>query len=439
MAKIALVCPPLIGHLNPTAVLGRTLQSRGHIVTFFHIPGVASQVRSQGLPFCPLGPAGTDLLADRIRQLSASSGVRSLKSAIRCSCESSEILCRYLPSALVKESIDLLVVDQNEPAAGSVAEHLGLPFINICPSLPLNREPAIPPPFFGWDFRESAPYRIRNAAGYFIADRLVSPINDTINRHRRLWRLPKIAQPDQSFSSLAQLCQMTADFDFPRRALAKCFHYLGPFVDASRENLDFPFERLTGQPIIYATLGTLQDANSELLRVIARACRNLDAQLVLASGAAEKADLSSDLPSSAVVVKYAPQLEILSRATLTITHAGLNTVMQSLMCATPMVAVPITHDQPAIAARVKHSGTGEVIPAKHVTSERLAAAVKRVISDSAYRRRAQLFSKSISQAGGVEQAALIVEDILARSGRNLKESPSDSRHPSPVSNAFRNH
>src|SRR5579863_6833165 len=202
MAKIALICPPLAGHLNPTGLLGRTLQGRGHSVTFFHIPGVASQVGSHGLMFHPVGPAGTELLADRIRQLSAG-GIRSLRSAVRCSCESSEILCRYLPSALAQQNIDLVIVDQNEPAAGTVAEHLGLPFVNICPSLPLNREPDIPPPFFAWEFRKSARHRVRNAAGYFIADRLISPINDTINRYRRRWGLSKIDEPDQSFSNLA--------------------------------------------------------------------------------------------------------------------------------------------------------------------------------------------------------------------------------------------
>lgn len=413
MAKIALVCPPLMGHLNPTALLGRVLEARGHAVTFFHIPGVASQIGSYGLAFHPVGSEGTDLLADRIRRLSISSGVGSLKFAIRCSCECSDTLCRYLPSAFKEEAIELVIADQNEPAAGAVAEHLGLPFINICPSLPLNREPYIPPPFFGWKFKQSAWRRVQNAAGYYMADRLISPINDVINRYRSLWGLPKVHKPDQSFSKLAQLCQMTADFDFPRRALAECFHYLGPFVGPSRENFDFPFERLNGKPIIYATLGTLQDGNSGLLRLIARACQRVDAQLVLASGGAANADLMSDLPPSAVVVKYAPQLEILSRATLTITHAGLNTVMQSLMCGTPMVAIPITHDQPAIASRIKRSGAGEVIPANRVTLERLATAVKRVMSDPAYRRQAQRLSDSIAQAGGVERAASIVEGVLA--------------------------
>lgn len=438
MANIALVCPPLAGHLHPTATLGRALQRRGHTVMFFHIPGFASQVSSQRLPFQPVGREGTDLLAQHIRQLSSSTGIRSLKFAIRCSCECSAILCRNLPAAFLKQAIDLVIADQNEPAASTVAEHLGLPFINICPSLPLNREPDIPPPFFGWKFGKTAWHKIRNFTGYYVADRLISPINETINRFRRQWGLRKISEPGQSLATLGQLCQMTSDFDFPRQALTDCFHYLGPFVEPSCGTSTFPFERLDGRPIIYASLGTLQDENNQLLRMIAKGCQGIDGQLVLASGGVTRMNLESDLPKSAVLVNYAPQLELLSRASLTITHAGMNTVMQSLMFGTPMVALPITHDQPAIAARVKRSGTGEVIPAANVTPERLAYAVRQVMSDSTYRQRAQLFSDSIARAGGVDRAASIVEHVLARGS----PYPEDETYvlgqmPSPR-DAFRN-
>jgi len=47
------------------------------------------------------------------------------------------------------------------------------------------------------------------------------------------------------------------------------------------------------------------------------------------------------LPGSPLVV-YAPQLELLAKARLTITHAGLNTVLDSLSNGVPLVAIPIT-------------------------------------------------------------------------------------------------
>ncbi len=411
MANIALVCPPLPGHLNPTAILGRALQRRGHSVSVFHIPAVESQVRSQHLDFRPVGSSGTDALAARIRQMALLSGFGSLKFAVDCSRDCSDLLCRNLPAALQESAIDLVIADQNEPAAGSVAEHLGLPFVNICPSLPLNREPDIPPPFFGWPFRATAWARVRNRIGYQIANRLISPINKTINGYRRSWGLPDIHTPDQSFSRLAQLCQITAAFDFPRCRLPACFHYLGPFVEREPAATPFPFERLNGKPLIYASLGTLQNRNSRLFHAIAEACRDLHVQLVLSLGGSD-ANQAMDLPGSPLVVKYAPQLDVLARASLTITHAGLNTVMQSLLFGVPIVALPITHDQPAIAARVERCGAGQVIPATRAKVSRLRAAVERVLNDPLYRTRASEMSAGIQSAGGVERAAMIVEEVL---------------------------
>jgi len=416
MAKIALVCPPLPGHLNPISSLGRALQRRGHEAAFFHIPAIEANIRSQGLGFEPVGAVQSDALAESIRQMALMEGLGSLRFAVRCSCQVAELLCEQLPAAFKRAQIDLVLADQNEPAAATVAEHLGLPFISVCSSLPLNREPDIPPPFMPWTYRASAWGRARNRIGYALSDLLILPINRVINRYRRGWKMQPISRPDDTFSPLAQLCQLVRELDFPRRELPACFHYLGPFYEATETSVSFPFEQLNGKPLIYASLGTLQARNSRHFQTIAEACAGLDAQLVIATGG-ESGNLPQSLPGAPLVVRYAPQLEILSRASLTITHAGLNTVLQSLLFGVPIVALPITHDQPAIAARVAASGAGEVIPIKKLSAAALREAVGRVLRGKSYRARARELSESIKGAGGVERAATIVEDVLARSVR----------------------
>jgi UDP:flavonoid glycosyltransferase YjiC (YdhE family) len=342
-------------------------------------------------------------------------GLTSLRFAVECSRRVSELLCEQLPAALTNADIDLVMVDQNEPAGGTVAEHLGLPFINVCPSLPLNREPDIPAPFFSWQFAPSRVARLRNRIEHTVADWLISPINRTINRYRAAWGLWPLRSPDDSFSDLAQLCQMTADVDFPRKQLPSCFHYLGPFCSRPEKTIPFPFEQLNGKPLIYASLGTLQGRDSRYFAIIAEACAGMEAQLVISLGGRD-ANSEMELAGSPLVVKYAPQLEILARANVTITHAGLNTVMQSLMFGVPLVAMPITHDQPAIAARVQRSGAGEMIAIRDLTPQRLRAALDLVMSDPTYRMRAKEISASIQTAGGVERAIDIVEKVLARNG-----------------------
>jgi zeaxanthin glucosyltransferase len=398
--------------------LGRALQSRGHSVCFFHMPAIESTVHANAIEFEPLGSATANDLAEAIRRMAASEGLHSLRFAVRCACKSTELLCEHLPAAFRRRNIDLVLADQNEPAAATVAEHLDLPFINVCPSLPLNREPDIPPPFVSWPYSATRWGRLRNFIGYRISDLLLSPINQTLNRYRGQWGLKLISGPDDTFSKLAQLCQMIPELDFPRRELPACFHYLGPFCEPAATPIPFPFERLNGRPLIYASLGTLQPSNSRYFELIAQACTGLDAQLVISTGG-DTGTLPQALPGEPLVVKYAPQLDLLARATLTITHAGLNTVMQSLLCGVPMVALPITHDQPAIAARVARAGAGDAIPMKEARTSSLREAVERCMYTPSYRSSASHLSESIKLAGGVERAASIVEEALLHSDRPL--------------------
>ena len=66
-------------------------------------------------------------------------------------------------------------------------------------------------------------------------------------------------------------------------------------------------------------------------------------------------------PSNTILVKRAPQLELLKRTAVCIIHAGLNTVLESLAQAVPQVAIPATYDQPGVAARIADKRTGVVI------------------------------------------------------------------------------
>jgi UDP:flavonoid glycosyltransferase YjiC (YdhE family) len=108
-------------------------------------------------------------------------------------------------------------------------------------------------------------------------------------------------------------------------------------------------------------------------------------------------------------VSYAPQIELLKRASLMITHAGMNTVLHCLALGVPMVAVPITNDQPGIAARAKHCGAAAVLPLSRLSAGALGALVGQVLQQPAYRLAAQRIARAIEHAGGVRRAADVVE------------------------------
>ena len=413
MAHIGFLFHPIPGHINPNATLGRALARRGHRITAFHLPEARAAIEVQHLEFQPLGEGQTATreIADAVAHLATMKGLRALRFTVRCGAALAKAICEYAPSAIQKAGVELLVVDQNEPAGGSVAEHLGLPFVNVLGGLPLNREAKVPPPFVPWSYDGLMRTTLLNAVAYKIFDRLISPVNRVLNEYRRQWRLSDIRRPDDTFSTLAQLSQLTEDFDFPRVAKPAVLHYLGPFRDQNRPCVPFPFDRLTGKPLVYASFGTVQNRREEGFRVIAAACADLDVQLIISTGRGCVLN-PAHLAGNPIVVEFAPQLDLMERAAVCITHGGMNTVMESLSCGVPMVTVPITNDQPATAARVQRSGAGEVILPRHLTPGRLRGALQRVLGLPAYRRRAHELQISIERAGGVDRAVEIVEAAM---------------------------
>jgi zeaxanthin glucosyltransferase len=284
----------------------------------------------------------------------------------------------------------------------------------VCTSLPLNREPSIPPPFTGSAYSDSPFARIKNRLGYTVADLLIRGINNTLNQYRRKWGLAPLYSPDDSFSSQAQIAQMPQEFDFPRKQLPTTFHYCGPWFDDYAPAVPFPFDKLDGRPLIYGSLGTLQPKDSGLFHIMAEACNGIDAQLVLSLGSTQGVS-QPDLPGQPIVVNYAPQLKLLSQAAAVITHSGMNTTQQSLYFGVPLVAIPLTHDQPAIAARLARTGAGIVLSKTRVDAPILRKALRAVLDpNSTHRQMAQRMSEATHQAGGTERAGDIAESVLKK-------------------------
>jgi UDP:flavonoid glycosyltransferase YjiC (YdhE family) len=74
------------------------------------------------------------------------------------------------------------------------------------------------------------------------------------------------------------------------------------------------------------------------------------------------------IPSNVIVVDKAPQLELLKSCVLCITHAGLNTALESLAEGVPMMAIPIGYNQFGVAIRIAYHGVGEFLEVDESTT-----------------------------------------------------------------------
>jgi MGT family glycosyltransferase len=251
----------------------------------------------------------------------------------------------------------------------------------------------------------------------------------TINRQRWTWGLPLARNFDSLFSKLTQAAQLPAALELPGRRLPPHFHHTGPWTDAAgRAPVDFPWSRLDpNRPLVYVSMGTLQNGILQTFRMIAEACAGLDLQLVISLGGGQDPALLGELPGDPVVVGYAPQLELIRRSALTISHGGLNTALESLKRSVPMVVLLVAYDQPGVGARAEWSGVGRSIPVGRLTVNRLHDAVRVVLADPAYRERAGRLQSSIESADGLNRAADLIEGAFG--GRTVPETVAGLRFP----------
>ena len=415
MTHLGVLCPPVGGHINTFIPLCHELKKRGYRISVFGLSNLQEKTTSADLEFWALGiseyPPGA--VEKHLACLGELSGKAALIYTIKLYTQAAEILLREGPQTIREAGVDALLVDQSLLEAGTIAEHLNIPFITICSALLMNPDLKIPPIWFPWQYSPSWWAQLRNLGGILFVAKIGTSLRKLIGSQRKQWNLPPYKTFDDVCSPLAQISQEPVEFEFPRSSLPSNFHFTGPFANmVSHKPVNFPFEKLTGQRLIYASLGTVQNRLLWVFQAITEACADLDVQLVISLGSTANFESTPRHSGTSIVVNYAPQLEILQKAALMITHAGLNSAMEALSFGVPMVAIPIANDQPGVAARIAWTGTGEVVPLPHLNVSRLRAAITKVLSENSYKKNALRLKEAIHRAQGVGGAADIVEKAI---------------------------
>jgi zeaxanthin glucosyltransferase len=395
VSRFAVLAPPLTGHWKPLAALAAELMERGHDVTFIHGDDARDLAERHGAAFAGIRSEG----------LGRHQGVRG---TVREMARQTDMLCRHAPALIGELRADAIIADQLEPAGGLTAEHLGLPFATVACALPINREPKLPPPYVGWPYEPSPRGQSWAKGGWRVSDFLMRPVGAAIAHWAETWRLPPRRRLDDCFSPTLQIAQAVPSIDFPREQLPANFHHTGPL-----RRRDATLSPVLG-PLVYCSLGTLQGGRLKLFAAVAAACAELDLKLVLTHCGRLTADEVSRLPGAPLAFDYLPQEAVLAEASLVVTHAGFNTVLESLACGLPMVAMPVAFDQPAVAARVARAGVGDVVMPRQASPGRLSHAIRKIMRMTRFRERARHVQREIQAAGGVSRAADLIEAKLLR-------------------------
>jgi len=418
--KTGFLSPYVPGHFNPMTALARQLQSRNHEVVFITSRLVEPLVRTAGLPFVSFGEEESlstirGNAMSGLAQLSKLQGEEAARFALQIVARRVEMMWHTLPDVLAKVGVDALVLDTYLFYSELIPMRLGMPYIQVSNALPFDWSGYTPLCLYGWPHERTPAALTRNREGLERFTGFLTEVNaGTKLQAENLGLDVDWNDAGSTTSKLAWLTQMPREFDFEDTNWPRQFHYAGPFHDGTgRAEIQFPWEKLTGEPIVYASMGTLANGRPEIFRTIvsAVACQK-DVQLVLAAGEQINPEQIGPAPSNAIIVKQAPQLELLKRSSLCVTHAGLNTVLEALTQGVPQVAIPVTHDQPGVAARIANRKTGVVTSLDKLTATHLSELVSEVLEDSSYRNNARRIQEAIARTNGLSRAADLIEQAF---------------------------
>ncbi len=407
MSHFAVIAPPFYSHARTLQALSQALITRGHRITFIQQTDGATLLSDATIDFHAVSlayhPAGS---FDHTLPLAAHPGGLGILSLIRDMASSTDMLCRELPAALRSLAVDGLIVDQMAPAGGLVAEALRLPFVSVAYALPVNREAHFPLLVMPFAWENGSAARARYASSEKIYDWLIHSHDRVLARHAEAFGLSGSRRPYECLSPLAQISQLPLALDFPHRALPAHFHATGPLREPAFSCAALLFND-GAQPRVFASLGALQGGLYGLFKTLTKACHELNAELLIAHCGGLSDFQTRKLMRAA-----------LAQADVAITYGGLNTVLDAVAPATPLLAIPLAFDQPGIAACLAHHSLG-IRASRFATSYQIARHLRHLLDKKAIKQRMKALQPQLAVCGDVERALLMRQPVRAEKHYDL--------------------
>ena len=145
-----------------------------------------------------------------------------------------------------------------------------------------------------------------------------------------------------------------------------------------------------GTPPVFVGFGSTGTREAE---VVVAAVRRAGVRAVVQAEVGDSDDILS--------IGDTPHEWLFPRMAAVVHHAGAGTTAAGLRAGVPAVTVPVFTDQPFWARRVTELGVGPApIPAKRLTAEALATAIRDAVTAPAYREQAQKLSAQINGEDG---------------------------------------
>lgn len=388
------------GHITPSLPLVAELNRRGHQIVYYASPGFRRAIEETGATFRPYSNVPDDYFTAR-----GLHGGRPHRVAQALLATAEELLPSLLDEAVSIEP-DYVLFDGMCPWGYLAAHALQVPSVASLALAP----PVSPPP--------SAMIRLLPV----FARVALRDVGVGLQANRQAQALARrYGAPPLSFITV-----LNAPGDI---AISYTSAYFQPYADTVPASVcfvgwtmqetqaaaeGFSLEPARGRPLVYTSLGTVNNDNRAFFQTCIEAFAGADVFVVMTTGKSIAPESFGALPENMAIYGWVPQREVLQQAALFITHGGLNSIHDGLTLGLPLLLIPQQEEQTFNAMRVVELGAGLMLKRSQVTAERLRASATRLLTEPQFVAASRRIGDTLRTAGGVDKAADEIEHLLAQ-------------------------
>jgi len=382
MSKIVFFCIPAHGHTNPTLGVVRELVSRGHEVLYYSYNVMREKIESAGAIFVSCDDY------DMEQKLNPKDAVRvgkDLAFSTKILVDTTLALDDKVCADMERMNPDCIVADSMAVWGKAVALKLGIPFVSSTTTFAFNRHSAkLMKQGIGDLFKMmfSMPKITKDIKrlqdkGYPVKSVLDIIQNDD-NTHTVVYTSPEFQPCSETFSDK--------------------YAFVGPSIRPAEKEVEKEREKL-----VYISMGTVNNDMLPLYRKFIEAFAKTEYQVILSVGNLVPTEEFGKLPEHIGIYSSVDQIAVLEKADVFISHCGMNSVSESLYFGVPLVMLPQTSEQGAVAERVLQVGAGVKLLKTDAMS--ISQAVEQVLSDESYAKNARKISEGFQSCTGAKGAA----------------------------------
>ena len=380
MAKIVFFCIPAHGHTNPTLGVVRELTARGHEVWYYSYESFREKIEAAGARFVACDQFDTEL---KLTPQEATRIGKDLALSTRVLVDTTlaldDTVCRHMKELRP----DCIVADSMAVWGKAVAQKLGIPFVSSTTTFAFNQYSArtmkqSPMELLGLLFampRINRDLKRLQAKGYPI-NNILDIIQNDDNTHTVVYTSPEFQPCADTFSDK--------------------YAFVGPSI----RPVQTPFAK-TKETLVYISMGTVNNDMLHLYRQLINTLTDTPYQVVLSVGNTVSLKDFGALPEHISVHNHVDQIGVLEQADVFVSHCGMNSVSESLYFGVPLVMLPQTPEQNAVAARVLELGAGM----KLADPANIQNTVSQVLNDPSFREKAAAISAGFRRCTGAKGAA----------------------------------